>query len=430
MSQFQQFFDSNFVYSTSSIKNAVIRALYITFNTNSTGVNKMYAFLKTLKGVSTSKDSFIGLSIKSVNVPAEQPVNVPAEQPVNVPAEQPVNVPAEQPVNVPAEQPAMSEFNKQLLALKKEKIASNERIAAHKIESDNMKIASDERIAAWKIESEKELKNMDIEEKHKDREFIREENNKNRRMYSNVNHNRCLDFKAYGTAHTQYITQESMIDIIGLAVFNSNNNINKSTLEVIESEVNARSEDINIYENEITTKVKSINAKDVTEILDKITKIVYSKYKLACNMSDITNSVDYLKYTSTRDLNRSVESNYQKSKLSQDAIKNKTEKHKTDYIRNVNKLTTKEGNKMFIRCYCCLSELELKSSACHRAHNIPKSNGGDWSKDNIYLTCATCNQDMGDEKTVLEYKTELFIKFRDLMLANSDDHIDEYENQN
>jgi 5-methylcytosine-specific restriction endonuclease McrA len=411
----------------------------------------MYAFLKTLKGVSTSKDSFIGLSIKSVNVPAEQPVNVPAEQPVNV----------------PAEQPAMSEFNKQLLALKKEKIENEKYIAAQKIESEkelrnmeienekyiaaqkiesekelrnmeiesekelrNMKIESDERIAAQKIESEKELKNMDIEEKHKDREFIREENNKNRRMYSNVNHNRCLDFKAYGTAHTQYITQESMIDIIGLAVFNSNNNINKSTLEVIESEVNARSEDINIYENEITTKVKSINAKDVTEILDKITKIVYSKYKLACNMSDITNSVDYLKYTSTRDLNRSVESNYQKSKLSQDAIKNKTEKHKTDYIRNVNKLTTKEGNKMFIRCYCCLSELELKSSACHRAHNIPKSNGGDWSKDNIYLTCATCNQDMGDEKTVLEYKTELFIKFRDLMLANSDDHIDEYENQN
>jgi hypothetical protein len=34
---------------------------------------------------------------------------------------------------------------------------------------------------------------------------------------------------------------------------------------------------------------------------------------------------------------------------------------------------------------------------------------------------------MGDEKTVLEYKTELFIKFRDLMLSNSDDHIDEYE---
>ena len=53
--------------------------------------------------------------------------------------------------------------------------------------------------------------------------------------------------------------------------------------------------------------------------------------------------------------------------------------------------------------------IRLDASETHRCHNIPNSKGGDWSKDNVYLCCATCNQTMGDAKTVLEFKVDLYV---------------------
>ncbi|KAG2980118.1 hypothetical protein PC121_g21501 [Phytophthora cactorum] len=69
-----------------------------------------------------------------------------------------------------------------------------------------------------------------------------------------------------------------------------------------------------------------------------------------------------------------------------------------------------KDNDTRILCYCCRKDVSLKSSACHRSHNIPRSFGGDWSINNIYLCCATCNADMEDHYTVLEYKVLLFIR--------------------
>lgn len=69
----------------------------------------------------------------------------------------------------------------------------------------------------------------------------------------------------------------------------------------------------------------------------------------------------------------------------------------------------KAGDVVVIDCYCCGKHMRLNSSEVHRCHNIPKSKGGDWSKNNVYLCCAGCNQDMGNEKSVLEYKIDLYV---------------------
>ncbi len=56
-----------------------------------------------------------------------------------------------------------------------------------------------------------------------------------------------------------------------------------------------------------------------------------------------------------------------------------------------------------IDCYCCKRSLPLKSSAIHRGHNLPNSQSGSWSPSNIFLICASCNQDMSNHTTVEEY---------------------------
>lgn len=65
---------------------------------------------------------------------------------------------------------------------------------------------------------------------------------------------------------------------------------------------------------------------------------------------------------------------------------------KSDYIKPINKIIHNDKtNKINIHCYCCSNIVDLNSSGCH---NIPKKIDGDWSYDNIYLCCATCNHDM------------------------------------
>lgn len=44
-----------------------------------------------------------------------------------------------------------------------------------------------------------------MEEKQKDRDFIKEENNKNRRMYSTTRSNKYLDMQVYESSANQYI---------------------------------------------------------------------------------------------------------------------------------------------------------------------------------------------------------------------------------
>ena len=60
----------------------------------------------------------------------------------------------------------------------------------------------------------------------------------------------------------------------------------------------------------------------------------------------------------------------------------------------------------------------MNNAGCHRAHDIPKSGGGDHSKQNIYLTCSNCSQTMGDDLSVYEYKTVLYVKVLENIKAN------------
>ncbi len=59
-----------------------------------------------------------------------------------------------------------------------------------------------------------------------------------------------------------------------------------------------------------------------------------------------------------------------------------------------------------LRCYVCSCSLSLYHPNTHRAHNIPKSLGGSWSKLNIFLCCHECDTDMSNIFTVEEYSIE------------------------
>ena len=328
--------------------------------------------------------------------------------------------------------PKLSEYERQCLEIKKRKLelaaekkASEEKIAAEKKASEE-KIAADKiklkkelkeideriaaKIAAQKASLEKEkmaqaerFKQLDLLEKEKDRAFMREENNKPRVLtILSKGFNPYFDLVGYGNNSKQFIDSSSLKKVIGFSQFD-NTNVRDLTIEhkigdIVESE----SEDKIIYSGEDSSIIRGIDSEKVSEVLDKIEIDEKAKEDVLAQVSEICNApkdsskrlkipkLDSLRCSQLPDVNSSC-------------------LDKKKYIRAINKLRFVD-NKIMINCYCCDDEYPLDSPAIHRSHNIPKSRGGDWSKENIYLCCSSCNQDMGNEITVLDYKLDLYLR--------------------
>jgi len=248
-------------------------------------------------------------------------------------------------------------------------------------------------IAELKTRTDKEIAQMYIDDKENDRRLIREENNKNRQMYLTTKFNKYLDLKVYGSPAKQYITEESLIDVVGYDNYAMTSKIN---IKEIQEDVKKVSEDVIIYEAGIAKDVKAIEVQKIPKLIEEISS------------ENLKQRIGKIPEIATQDENRHIISQYEEKKC---LMKEKTSPcpamSKDKYLRPENDIKT-INNEIQIKCACCSEYVALNDGACHRGHNIPKSDGGDWSKENIYLICANCNLSMSDSLSIDEFKVKLY----------------------
>ena len=380
-----------------SIANKDLLEAYLTYANTATGRNSLYKQIEDIEGVSRSKTHFKGISFSTIT---QQTIEVAQ----------------------PKQEAELSAYEQKCIELKERKITQQKeleslRLAAEekmRIDVASLRLSADKElqqslkaqdiaVAEKAIAVKVELKMIDVAEKEKDRAFMREENNKNRRMHMSLRHNKYLDFAVYGNPASQYIERSSMVNVLGFSAYDALTEYKPELLEAIDAEATTVSKCIPVYENASTKQIDVIAVSDAMKVIETI-----SKQADAPRLLDLIGDLEKIQHTAVSDDCRTFPSRYERKKSVQDKSKHGSDKGKLAYVRACNNVRNEDG-KMLIECSCCHLEVDLRSTGCHRAHDIPKADGGDWSPDNIYLTCATCNATMSNHLSVLDYKVELYV---------------------
>ena len=464
---FKQFLENCLVQDNSVTSTVDIHNEYIKYTGSKSGRNNLYKYLESINGVTREKNSFCGISIKKVEDNTNMKIEEPKKESTPVKTmsafeeamleiakkkeEREAREAAERKEKEEREERERKEKEEREAAERKEK---EEREAAERKEKEGREAReaaerkekeereererkekeereaafakmkeerkafyakakeerkareaierreSEERMLAKKLECKQKIAQMYIDDKENDRRLIREENSKNRQMYLTTKFNKYLDLKVYGSPAKQYITEESLIDVAGYDNYAMTSKIN---IKEIQEDVKKVSEDVTIYEGGKAKEVKAIEVSKVTELLEDIQQV----------SDDLKERVAKIPEVAVRDENRNIISKYEEKKnvINEDRKNNVkySAMTKDKYLRAENEICT-IGNEIQIKCSCCKSVISYEEGACHRGHDIPKSDGGDWSKKNIYLICANCNLSMGDEMSISDYKVKLYVK--------------------
>ena len=406
--EFQTIFDQLFIKTQNELdrlESKVIGDMYTSIN--NTGKLKFFAYMRDVLGIQRNNGNKYYLAIKVKPAVVTQEVK-PAVVTQEV---------------KPAVVTQMSLFELETLKLKKLKMEQQEKLKQMELEKQEklkqMELEQQERLNMMELKHKQHRLEVEVEEKDKDRQFIREENNKNRCMYSKVRSNQYLDMQVYGTPSNQYIKSDNMIKLINYKTYDAINSYHPVVDNNIKELVNDFSKDTIIYEDTKSETFKTINVSDINKLVEKIietNKPIFGEETVLVNntLQKVVHESKEIPFIASRDQNRYLDSTYTKKLNNQNHVKNKSKQPKYNYVKPVNKLKMLKdnefSNEFSIECYCCSNKINLNDSGCHRSHNIPQSSSGDWSKDNIYLCCATCNSSMSDQLTVEEYKVNLFVK--------------------
>jgi hypothetical protein len=207
--------------------------------------------------------------------------------------------------------------------------------------------------------------------------------------------NKYLELKVYGTPSKQFVCSDSLFDNFDFRVFSATGTVDPPTRGLIRDEIAAKTEMVPVWEKEATRQLEVVDVQLVTEVIDQVMeRIEAGREALRESFRAMQELLDHIPAAATRDDARHVDTSYTQSLSAQapDRFPN-MKADKRAYLRDLN-FPHMKGANMHIQCYCCRKDVSLKSSACQRSHNIPRSSGGDCSADNIYLCCATCNADM------------------------------------
>ena len=438
--EFQTIFDQLFIKTQNELDRLESKVIGDIYNSiNNTGKLKFFAYMRDVLGIQRNNGNkyYLAIKVKPAVVTQEvKPVVVTQEVKPAVVTQEVKPAVVTQEVK-PAVVTQMSLFELESLKLKKLKmeqleklkqmeLEKQEKLKQMEIEQQNKLLLQQEKLKQMELEQQERLNMMEIkhkqhrlevevEEKDKDRQFIREENNKNRCMYSKVRSNQYLDMQVYGTPSNQYIKSDNMIKLINYKTYDAINSYHPVVDNNIKELVNDFSKDTIIYEDTKSETFKTINVSDINKLVEKIietNKPIFGEETVLVNntLQKVVHESKEIPFIASRDQNRYLDSTYTKKLNNQNHVKNKSKQPKYNYVKPVNKLKTLKDNEFSIECYCCSNKINLNDSGCHRSHNIPQSSSGDWSKDNIYLCCATCNSSMSDQLTVEEYKVNLFVK--------------------
>ncbi len=267
-------------------------------------------------------------------------------------------------------------------------------------------VASNERIASMFISSNERRLSLT-------KSVEREDNGKNRCLFSKVRTHRFIDIQPYGTPSMQYIPIDNLVDVIGFTVFESTNYIDNGFNKLIRHSLDRYGEDHYIYMNGTSMLRNCVSINDAIIAIKEMMAMRDIHCDDACddnlcnNMCRLIFRIESVKDIASRDNNRQLPSVYQECKSN---ISGSTKRMpKSDYVKPCNKPHSKLSSEgIFVHCYVCNKKVAIESKACHRSHNIPQSDNGDWSFENIFLCCATCNSDMSDAYTVMEYKADRY----------------------
>jgi 5-methylcytosine-specific restriction endonuclease McrA len=361
------------------VLTTAIRDAYAKHTGATKGKLTLYKMLAAIAGVRKDKKAFYGLRLKQEQV--ETPV---VAQPV---------VPPQEPSN------GMTAYEQEMINIKKEKLSLQRECHHEEMELKNKEMEQQINIKRMELDDKDKDRQCMVAEKALDRAFMEKENNKNRVMYVSTHFNRFTDFELYGTPSCQYISDKSMRDVLAFSGYRDGVDITNETIKTIERNIAELAEPIKVVEKDRTKEIKAVSVDHMDKIMaiattanicpDRLTQKIETARQMAMS--------DYRYQLNEVDL---------KLKL-QDNSKHRTAKDKRLYVKARNNITFNDG-RIIVKCFCCQQEMDLNSSSCHRSHDIAQSKGGDWSDDNIYLCCASCNHDMGDDLTVIEYTARLF----------------------
>ncbi len=362
-----------------SVDIQLIKAAWIMWTNNTVGQKHLIDHIRDTRGFMEMKKKIIGMSLKPISYNTPDIVTVP-----------------------------MTEYEKGMLEIEREKIAAEREKTSEK---KNTKIMLQDREHQFIREI-----------KDKEMAFQREENNKNRAIFSPEKANRYLDPVVYGTPTQKFITAESFVDNVAFRRFKATGDVEWDGEEELKKIVmdNAELQPVRTPDGNDEAKLLFLTMQTAKDIAKKLNSGEVTMFPKGCldtfierleeadkclrtNYSSMLTEVEYLERTNKED--------------------KKTNKHyrnplKEAYIRSCNKAYRDKSGKLHVKCTCCDTVLPIDSPDLDRGHDYPDSKGGSWCPSNIYLVCKPCNLSMSNKKTVSECLAEIYGKRRADTITN------------
>ena len=443
--EIQQFIQTQLIQEAdASVSTKEVSERFAQFH--SKGRNNMHRALRELTGIEAGVKFYSGYRLTIGEAPA---VSAPA---VSAPA---VSAPAVVATfdiqTLMAAMQAQNKADPELIAIEKEKLneariaretamtAEKDRLTATAELAEKAERAKAERLTV-KAELAFGLKKIDMEMEQKKLDHQRElqeqklawgslENNKPRLltiMTPNSGFNQYRDLVTYGSPAQKLVETESAVKVLcGTAFVHTTKFVpgredcfkkaieEKSTKELVLTKDGERELDvIDIDECEAAARIavdKMIELKLIDDseelnatacikecIKDFIENIAYVK-SIHNNLGACTNAV----------------SAHQRAKEREQA---KTDKGKSDhrncYGRCCNRVVASpDGTTSSGECFTCGARLDFTDAGTHRSHDVAKNLSGSWDRENVYITCATCNLNMQSNQ-VIDYKLAKYAELK------------------
>ncbi len=454
---FMQFINECFTFDINAvITRSAFREAWVRYNKTSTNINKLYKWIDDSidSRLSLDKKNIYGITLAECNTSTNNIVKIQSDtlndyklQKLKLMEEklEAEKLAEHQRIKLKTEKLEAEKLAEhQRIKLETEKLEAEKLAAKEKIEAKKLATIEMTKIAEAKLLLKAELvdKKIAADERALDKKLDMErqkmahqtlENNKNRRMF-NEKSNPWFNMRIYGSPGAQYVTTKSLKQVLAGNVLvhdvingekEKNKSLMKDSVSKIISKINLDVDEICeptmiINENGVNDK---INAVDIQKVKETIETLVISLQNegLTQNSKNIwketmNGMIDTIyNISNSTHMNKMIPTHneYIKTK-SLDNIK----RSKEQYLKPKNLAQYDTDNKSVIRCYCCGDSVNLASSGCHRGHNIPFSKEGNWHKDNIYLCCATCNQNMGNSCTLEEYSISMLLNVYGEILNN------------
>ncbi len=295
------------------------------------------------------------------------------------------------------------------------------------IELQQMEKEANKELKIMEMNNDRELKQMkinaDVELKKMEFAFYEKENNKNRNLLKETRHfvnkklNDFANLKIYGTPSVQYIDMNCAYRSLILATHTAFHRLDTNMISLMKSHMEPLKQQQIIYYNNMSQPLNVIPALDFLNVCNQIVDSNNNNLedkdnnKLLYTMNPLLEYVDNIRHNSNSDNNRIFNSfidHQYESKLINEKS-NKTMKDKEKYRNIINDAIVDNDDEVIIKCYTCGSKINLNSKMCERLHDLPKSNGGSFSIENIKLGCSNCNRNMSNNFNILEYKVKLII---------------------